>query len=212
MSDPDSGNVLQIPDWYDEVFDPYCLMVGRISILWAGFENDLDQLIAELANVEAAAGVCLTGQMIGPGPRFRALIALIRFRELDEKDVASWNALAEKAGGLAGQRNRYIHDNVVVGLDSGVVSQHVITADRRAKHELVPFDLAKAHKLWLDIKNAQNRLHELRIQLKSSLPHWPIDQFLKSRYGIRRFSTREEAESSLGQHTKRFDPLSSHDI
>jgi hypothetical protein len=100
MSDQSSPSSLQIPVWYDEVFDPYCLMVGRISTLWAGFENDLDQLIAELANVEAAAGACLTAQMIGPGARFRAIIALIRFRGLDKTELAKWDTLAREAGAL----------------------------------------------------------------------------------------------------------------
>jgi hypothetical protein len=73
----DADQAAEIPDWYDNSFDPYCLELGRLSTIWAALEHAIDQLIWELSCVAPNIGACLTAQMIGPGPRMRALLALV---------------------------------------------------------------------------------------------------------------------------------------
>jgi len=54
-------------EWYDPRFNPYMQAVGKIATVWAGLEFSINQAIWELCNVEAAAGACITAQLIGAG-------------------------------------------------------------------------------------------------------------------------------------------------
>ena len=65
---------------YDSKLDPYYSAVGRLVLDWAEFEFNVNDAIWELANIERKVGTCLTSQFIGPGPRFRCLVALLNFR------------------------------------------------------------------------------------------------------------------------------------
>jgi len=86
-------------------------------------------------------------------------------------------------------------------MKSGVVTTTEITADKKLKFEFVAFDPIKAHKLWLDIKEAQNSLHRLRENLVTII-NWSTNQFEQSSYGIRRHWTYEEAEAVLAQQSE----------
>src|ERR1700722_17968754 len=97
-------------DWYDARFDPYMRAVGKIATMWGALEFAINQAIWELCNVEAAAGACITSQLIGSGPRMRAFISLIDFRahdskcENEEKLITQFNKLTQKIDGLGRQR------------------------------------------------------------------------------------------------------------
>ena len=54
-----------------ERFVPFMAALDYVASGWAEYEATVNFIIWELANLEKRAGVCLTSQMIGPGPRFR---------------------------------------------------------------------------------------------------------------------------------------------
>jgi hypothetical protein len=174
-------------DQYDQRFDPYCLLVGKIASAWANVEQLVDQLTWELANIEAAAGCCFTGQMIGPGPRVKLLVSLIVYRGGGGELLQTANRLGNDLTSLGAQRNRYIHDGSVVRNSTGELYRVEITADKKPRSEFVLFDAAVATKLWAEIRAANGALWALRARLIAELPSWPRTQYLQSPLGVRRF-------------------------
>lgn len=84
--------------------------IGLVAARWSYFEATVDGWISAFLRRPPEVTVCLTGQMIGPGPRLNAFIALARFLDAREK----WNQVLEEfatdATGLAEQRHRAVHD------------------------------------------------------------------------------------------------------
>ncbi len=118
---------------YDPKLDPYYLAVGRLALEWAEFEFNVNDAIWELANIERKVGTCLTSQFIGPGPRFRCLVALLNLRGTPSEIVKKINALSTEAESLARQRNRYAHDPIVWNRKDGSIHRMETTADRAVK-------------------------------------------------------------------------------
>jgi hypothetical protein len=80
-----------------EEFTPYFTAIGRLAIIWAEFEFSINEAIWELANVERFAGTCMTSQMIGPGPRFRCFVSLLRLRNCPAELINKINSLSNVA-------------------------------------------------------------------------------------------------------------------
>ena len=85
---------------YDDRFDEYVLAIGRVAMIWSQFEFFLSETIWELANVDRNVGACITAQMIGPNPRFKALVALMHFRGANQDLIGEMNSLSGKAQSL----------------------------------------------------------------------------------------------------------------
>jgi hypothetical protein len=99
-----------------EIFNPLSddhpcyALVGLIASEAARIEHFLDQAIANVSGMDHALAACLTGQMIGPNPRFSALLQLARQRALPKEVIATINRLSGRASGLFERRNRAVHD------------------------------------------------------------------------------------------------------
>jgi hypothetical protein len=140
--------------------------VGRVSNAWATFEFHTDRLIWSVAKVAEPIGACITAQYIGPGPRFRALAALVKLRGGNAALVTAINKFSITAQGVAGDRNRWAHDPMFVDVETGEVFRHQITADRVLVFDLKPaltsdmFALEK--KIWAarnELKTIAERIH-----------------------------------------------------
>lgn len=171
---------LNLPDWYRVEFDSYCLEVGRLSVLWAAFENRIDSLIWELLDVEATKGACLTAQMIGPGPRVRALQAIVDETDASRETKREFQRLGKKAEELGGKRNRYEHDTVTIGATSGLLWTHEITANKKLRIESKAADIQHIRALWIEIRSATQTLLALRFKLIAELPTWQRTRYKRS--------------------------------
>jgi hypothetical protein len=178
-------------DWYDARFDPYMLAVGKIATVWAGLEFAINQAIWELCNVDAGAGACITAQLIGSGPRMRALLALVDFRSSDPKSKVEdsltykLNKLRERIEGLGRQRNSYIHQYPFIGLEKGDIKRLEVTADRRLRFDYVPADFDAMGKLVNDIRQARSDFDSIFERVLAEFVPWPRTQYEQSTRGIR---------------------------
>jgi hypothetical protein len=192
---------MPMDDWYDARFDPYMQAVGKIAIMWAALEYAINQAIWELCNVEAAAGACITAQLIGPGPRIRAFISLIDFRahdpqcENEKKLITQFNKLAQRIEGFGGQRNSYIHQCAVIGVEKGDIKRLDLSANRRLKFDYVPADLEVMEKLAGDIRQARIDFDANFERVLVEFSPWPRTQFEQSNRGF--LSLRKTKDSDL---------------
>jgi hypothetical protein len=115
---------------YGPKFDPYFTAIGRVANAYSQLEFKMNDAIWELANVARSAGVCMTAQMIGPAPRNRCLLALLKFRNASQNLISEFNKIGNKIEGVAARRNRYVHDPFVLKPDTGEILRMESTADK----------------------------------------------------------------------------------
>lgn len=170
---------------YDRRLDPFLTAIGLVANRYAELEFAMNHFIWELANVSCSAGVCMTAQMIGPAPRNRCLLSLLKFRQAPDQLLDDFNALGKKIEGLAAQRNRYVHDPLGIDSDTGVVFRMEATADRHLRYDLKTEEIGGLEKLALQIATAIDEFDDLHERAAAELPTWPRIQYAQS-VGIRR--------------------------
>jgi hypothetical protein len=164
--------------------DPYYYAIGTVASAWAEFEFSVNVAIWELANVSRMAGTCMTSQMIGPGPRFRCLVSLLHLRKVPCNLINAFNSLSAEAEKLGRQRNRYLHDPMVLNEEDNSVHRMEATADRIVKHDIVPVEIDHIKKLHTEIGDLTVRFANLYRLTLNETPPWPRTQFERSE-GIR---------------------------
>jgi hypothetical protein len=180
-------------DYENPDFQPYWLAIGKLSATWALFEFTLNDIIWELANLSPKAGTCLTAQLIGPGPRFRCLVALLHLRASSKQVINDANEISGDADKLSRQRNRYVHDPVVFRPADKSFHTMETTADRKVKHSIVPMEIPAVVVLTNKVAKLQKDIEALHTKILDETPPWPRTEYAQSQ-GIRRL--RQGTDSS----------------
>lgn len=90
---------------------PFYEQIGRVAALWARLEHILDLMIWELADGARMAAIsCVTGQIMGPSGKFRALAALCELRGVPKDVSKKISKLAQPVFQTSLKRNRIVHD------------------------------------------------------------------------------------------------------
>lgn len=180
-------------------FEPYQKLIGRLALAWAEFEFNLNDAIWELANVERMTGTCMTSQLIGPGPRYRCLVALLRLRNTPQDIIDKINSLSSDAESLGRQRNRFLHDPMVMDTTTKKLLRMETTADRKVRHGLIPVETKEIEELSLAIDQINNAFVALYERAVAEAPPWPRTQYAQSP-GIRRSRLGPGSDSSKPGH------------
>lgn len=177
---------------YSPKFDPYFLEIGRVANAYSQLEFKMNDAIWELANVARSAGVCMTAQMIGPGPRIRCLLALLKFRNASDALIREFNKIGEKIEGVARRRNRYVHDPFVFNPDTGEIHRMESTADKSIRYGFTNAEnIDDLKQLATDIDTVADEFDQLYLRAVAELPAWPRTQFEQSTgIQVRRTKTR----------------------
>jgi hypothetical protein len=170
---------------YSTEFDSYFFALGDMAVRWSLFEFGINDAIWELANVSRMAGTCMTSQLIGPGPRFRCLVALLHLRETPQELIDEINSISGQADKLGRRRNRYLHDPMVHHRVDKTVYRIETTADRTLKHEIVPIEIDELDKLTEAIDQLRSSFLQVIGRIVDETPPWPRTEYEQSE-GIRR--------------------------
>jgi hypothetical protein len=169
---------------YDDLMQDHMTALGRVAAIWADLEFTIVEMIWELANVEREIGACITGQFIGPGPRIRALVSLIKIRGANPQLIAEFNKAAKCLDRVVSKRNRSVHDPWQVQ-PNGEIVRLQITADRSLNFAFETETETDLNRLYDDIRGVNQTFERLRIKTLNELPSWPKTQFEQSP-GIRK--------------------------
>lgn len=85
-------------------------LIGRVAAEWAHLEHVLDLTIWDLVRDPNIVASCLTGQMMGITPRFKAIFALTDYHGISQELTGKYKTLRNQLFQLNDERNRYIHD------------------------------------------------------------------------------------------------------
>ena len=176
--------------------DEHLQAIEKIAAIWGHFEFYVSETIWQLANVDRNAGACLTAQLIGPGPRFRALVALLHFRKANKDLIDVANSLTGRATNLGERRNRIVHDVLTNSIGEEVLRIH-LKANQKLEFELKSDTLKDLEDSYQAISRLINDFVAFRSRMLVELPAFPRTQFELSP-GIRT-NAPEQDSSSQGQ-------------
>jgi hypothetical protein len=93
---------------------PVYHLIGRVTAEWSHLEHVLDRILWHLLGVKPEQAACVTGQLIGTGPRYRAIIAQLTYLKIREPNAEKYigrvNKLNDAIHGPQEKRNRIVHD------------------------------------------------------------------------------------------------------
>jgi hypothetical protein len=161
-------------------FEPYFTAIGKLANAYSQLEFSVNDAIWELANVARSAGVCMTAQMIGPGPRNRCLLALLKFRNAPQALIDEFNLVGKAIEKVAARRNRYVHDPISFNPGTGEIQRMEATADKHIRYGFMVAEIGALAKLADDIDNVADAFDKLYLRAVAELPAWPRTQFGQS--------------------------------
>lgn len=89
---------------------PFYAMVGRVASEWSHVEHSLDLIIWNLLGTSQSEAACVTSQIMGVGPRCKAIINLVRFHGLPPEIEKALRRFMSDSFSAAEWRARWIHD------------------------------------------------------------------------------------------------------
>jgi hypothetical protein len=173
--------------------------IAEMAVRWSELEFTINDAIWELMNVERGAGACLTSQLIGPGPRIRCLVSLLKLRKAPQASIDAINSLTGDIESLGRQRNRYLHDPIMMRNDTGKLERLEATADRTLKYGFVPISAAEIAKVSDKILAAIDNFDRLYLETVAVTPPWPRTQFEQSA-GIARPRSGPDKSAEVRPH------------
>ncbi len=197
--------------YLERVLAPYHTQVGAIADVWAQFEQRLDQLIWDLADVEHPVGACITSQLNGPGPRFRVLKALLELREWPSDIRTRLNKLSHEIQVQQEGRNRAVHDAAFVGLSSETVYRRTVaTVNNKLVFETVAHSLGTLKTVFEESRALLRSFNELQAEVRAFEPQPSLDKLAEL---CRRHGPPSEHRLTLRRfrRTPRHPPESSPD-
>jgi hypothetical protein len=142
----------------------------RIASAWASFESEIDKAICVHGYMKDEIGVCVTAQLIGIGPRFKLLIALLRLnKSISAKSIELMNRQAQNVGKLVRKRNRAVEYSLKGNDHSGRSGQFPVAAHGEPDHEAPAASLAELEILESEIIEKQKRFQELSIRIANEV-------------------------------------------
>ncbi len=148
-------------------------LIGRATSDWSGLDYFISESIWALALTPPPLGACITAQIYTTDGRLRALLALLKIRQADQKLIDTVNDFANEIRGPAEKRNRIVHDIWTVHEDTGAMLKVEITAQRKLTFEVKEVDLSRLRKDVQDILDCVKRCKTIRDQIFAALPSLP---------------------------------------
>jgi hypothetical protein len=164
-----------------EIINPHELTsrIGLVAAGWARFEYLANQLIWRLANVDIAAGACITAQIVSAPNRLKALGSLVHLRGGSEELLKDLGAFITRAEGIGRQRNRIVHDPWIVEGEKSLRVE-VTTDKKQLTFKVHDTSMAEMDELSKKVTALINDLHSLERRIDNELPVWPDKQYRES--------------------------------
>jgi hypothetical protein len=142
---------------------PFYQMIGRVASEWAHVEHVLDLIIWELADLVPQKGACITAQLMGTAPRYRAISTLAQQMGLKKR-------LVERINGLQGitpneARNRIIHDPWYMEKTSKRPAQFRSMPSKTPTYGMKDIEDAEITKAIEDIRKLRDKVSKLRADI-----------------------------------------------
>jgi hypothetical protein len=140
---------------------PFYTLIGRVASEWAHLEHILDTTIWGLLGASQELTACVTSQIMGVGPRCKAIETLCCAHELEESVKQPFRKLMSDSYDLSEGRNRAVHDFWVVEAEPDKARQFRAMAYKDKRFGLVEVSKTEIEELLKNIKTFQERASKL---------------------------------------------------
>lgn len=161
-------------------FEPFVRALGVLSLSWSQVEYHLNDFIWFLTNLNRQFGACITAQLIGPGPRIRSIVALMKLRGVSDDLIKEFNSLSADIESAGRQRNRWAHDQLLWHHVQKKMARFEITADRIPKFIAQPTEPADIHAVTLLCEDINRRIENFVRRVVERAPAWPRTEYDQS--------------------------------
>jgi hypothetical protein len=148
---------------------PFYALIGRVASEWAHLEHILDTTIWGLLGANEELAACVTSQIMGIGPRCKAILTLGFARNLHEKILAPFRKLMNDSYSTADCRARFVHDPWFVQAGTEGASQFRAMPYVDMRFGKQDIDKREVETTIKKIRDLQNRASELRKNVLSAL-------------------------------------------
>lgn len=152
---------------------PMLSVVGQIANQWAHIEHTLDTIVWRLAEVEPKKGSCITAQLTGSHPRFKAIISLATIRGFDKQLIADIIVMMNRMQGKTDKRNRAVHDAWYSEVTTNKPSQYKSTPFKDYSFGLQEADAQELSETIRESREAFEEVSNLYRRFDDLLPPLP---------------------------------------
>lgn len=152
---------------------PIFSLIGRVMAEWGYYEHILDQIIWSLARHDQTILACITSQLMGPRPRFLAILALLQNCGANSSLINKVTELSNKSNGTNDERNRFAHDAWFVSEDRKVISRFLKMPKDDLRFGLTPEDDERAKMIIEKIQKRQGQSLDILRDVQSMLASSP---------------------------------------
>jgi hypothetical protein len=154
---------------------PIYALVGRVASGWAHLEHALDLIIWDLAGTLPENVACITAQINGATPRYRAIVSLLRQRNHDDLYRLSERAeeLMRKSFDPTERRNRIVHDPWYVIVDQKLTGQFKAMPFKDRRFGVCVVDANEIETVIETAWKLTERVHQLRGEIRAALSTLP---------------------------------------
>lgn len=147
--------------------------VGRVTVAWARLEHALDRIIWILSHTISPRTACITAQLMGATPRYRAILAQLRLRSYKEREfgkyIQRFEKLMQKTYEPQERRNRIIHDPWLVDTIHDAPAQFRSWPHKDPQYGIVDVDMKNINKTISDIESITNQIESLFADINSDV-------------------------------------------
>ena len=165
------GDMTEPPYLIPEDDDPHYTVIGLVASKWATLEVIIDGCIASLALCGEPEMACVTAQLIGPAKRMDALLALFVHRGGSERLRKRIKSFQGKIQQLGEDRNRIVHDPLLIKSGTGKAHKVLSTAKGELKYEMVPVSINGMKKTADQIEEAGQEFRRLREEIDAEITY-----------------------------------------
>jgi hypothetical protein len=162
------SNYIRPPDDH-----PTYHLIGRVAAEWGHFERTLDRIVWTLSGVTSAQAACLTAQIMGAGPRLRAIVAQLNLRKHSEPEFARYiskiNKVLNDSFEPQEKRNRIVHDAWYIDSSCNKPGQFRSWPAKNLQYGINEVDMTEIEKTISDIRQLTKRAEELFERINSDV-------------------------------------------
>jgi hypothetical protein len=150
-------------------------VVGRVASGWAHLEHALDLIIWDLAGAPPEKVACITAQINGATPRYRAVVLLLRQRNHNNLNKLSEKAkeLMQKTFDPTEKRNRIVHDPWYVITDQKLTAQFKAMPSKDSRFGIYQVDAEEIESVIEVARKLTDQVHNLRSEIQAVLSTLP---------------------------------------
>jgi hypothetical protein len=152
---------------------PIYSLVGRVASAAAHLEHTLDLIIWDLARIDHQAGACITAQLTGAQPRYRAIISILKINFRTDPRykpfIEEVNQLLEGTHKPGDDRNRIVHDPwyIITEYERGVFTR--LPSETPAQFRAMPFKGLHFGVMEIDVKNIEKTIETfIKLELRAA--------------------------------------------